>query len=148
MRNPQAPLRSFARILLNYCVIYACCHCPSLTIKRWVFRALGMKLSSNVTIASGVVMDYFRPELVEIGENTIIGMDCLLLTHEYLRDRFRVGAVRIGKNVLVGARTTILAGVTIGDGCTISAQSFVDRSVPPNMFVVGNPAVIRDKRRA
>ena len=33
-------------------------------------------------------MDYFFPELIEIGENSIIGMDTMILTHEFLSDRF------------------------------------------------------------
>ena len=97
--------------MLNYLVIYAGMHLPSLSLKRWIFRCLGMRLGRDVTIASGVILDYFFPELIEIGDNTIIGMDAMLLTHEFLHDRFRCGRVRIGANCLVGARSTILAGV-------------------------------------
>jgi acetyltransferase-like isoleucine patch superfamily enzyme len=144
-RREHAPAVSFARILFNYCAIYAAKHCPSLAFKRWLFRALGMKLGANVTIASGVTLDYFFPELIEIGDDTIVGMDCLLLTHEFLHDRYRVGQLRIGRNVLIGAGSTILAGITIGDDCTISAMSFVNRSIPAGTFVSGNPATHRRK---
>jgi acetyltransferase-like isoleucine patch superfamily enzyme len=127
------------RIALNYGVIYAAKHCPSLMLKRWLFRWLGMKLGKNVTIASGVTMDYFFPELIEIGDNTIIGMDTMILTHEFLHDRWRCGKVTIGQNVLVGAQSTILAGVTVGNNAVISAMSLVNRRVPDGAFVGGVP---------
>jgi acetyltransferase-like isoleucine patch superfamily enzyme len=126
-------------IVLNYLTIYACKHLPSLTIKRMIFRALGMRLGRNVTIASGVTLDYFFPELIEIGENTIVGMDAMILTHEFLHDRLRTGKVTIGRNTLVGAQSMILAGVTVGAGAKISAMSLVHKSVPIGAFVGGNP---------
>jgi acetyltransferase-like isoleucine patch superfamily enzyme len=92
-----------------------------------------------------VILDYFFPELIEIGDNTIIGMDTMLLTHEFLHDRFRHGRVRIGANCLVGARSTILAGVTIADGSIIAAMSLVHRGTTAGMFAGGVP--IRPLRR-
>jgi acetyltransferase-like isoleucine patch superfamily enzyme len=135
----NGPVLGPLRILFNYVVIYACKHLPSLTLKRWVFRRLGMRLGRNVTIASGAVLDYFFPDLIEIGDHSIIGMDAMLLTHEFLHDHFRCGAVRIGANCLVGARSTVLAGVSLGDGTTVSAMSLVHRGTPPDSFVGGVP---------
>lgn len=137
-------------IVLNYVVINLAKHCPSLDLKRWLFRRLGMKLGDNVTIASGATLDYFFPELIEIGENSIIGMDSMILTHEFLLDRWRCGKVSIGKGVMVGAQSLILAGVTIGDRATISAKSLVHKSVPGHWFVGGDPLriirTLRDER--
>jgi acetyltransferase-like isoleucine patch superfamily enzyme len=132
------------RIVFNYVVIYGAKHLPSLALKRALFRALGMKLGENVTIASGVTLDYFFPELIEIGDETIVGMDATVLTHEFLHDRLRYGPVRIGKNVLLGASSLVLAGVEIGDGAKVSAMSLVNKSVGRGAFVGGNPlAVLR-----
>jgi acetyltransferase-like isoleucine patch superfamily enzyme len=85
------------------------------------------------------MLDFFFPELIEIGENTIVGMDAMLLTHEFLHDRFRAGRVRIGANCLVGAKSTVLAGVTIADGTVISAMSLVHKGTPEGAFVGGVP---------
>lgn len=52
------------------------------------------------------------------------------------------GDVIIGNDVWIGFRTTILSGVTIGDGAAIGACSIVTRDVPPYAIVVGNPAHI------
>jgi len=138
----NGPVLGPLRICLSYAIVYAMKHLPSLAAKRWVLRRLGMKLGRNVTIASGVTLDYFFPELIEIGDNTIVGMDAMVLAHEFLHDRWRAGKVSIGRNVLVGAQSTVLAGVRVGDGATISAMSLVHKSVPDGAFVGGVPVTI------
>jgi serine acetyltransferase len=135
----NGPVLGPLRIVVNYVVINACKHLPSLALKRWLFRLLGMRLGRGVTIASGATLDYFFPELIEIGDHTIVGMNALLLTHEFLHDRLRCGPVRIGADCLVGANCTVLAGVSLGDGTTVSAMSLVHKGTPPGTFVGGVP---------
>jgi len=135
----DGPIRGPLRIVINYIVIHLAKHLPSLALKRLLFRLLGMRLGRNVTIASGVTLDYFFPERIEIGPNTIVGMNAMLLTHEFLHDRLRTGRVTIGANCLVGANSTVLAGVTLGRGVTVSAMSLVHKSVPAGTFVGGVP---------
>jgi acetyltransferase-like isoleucine patch superfamily enzyme len=135
----DGPIVGPLRIVLNYLIIQVCKHLPSLTLKRWILRGLGMRLGRNVTIASGVTLDYFFPELIEIGPNTIVGMNVLMLTHEFLHDRMRTGRVRIGASCLIGANSTVLAGVTLGDRVTVSAMSLVHKSAPADAFVGGVP---------
>ena len=125
-----------------YVITHALKHLPSLSLKRTILRMLGMRLGRNVTIASGATLDYFFPELIEIGDNTIVGMNAMVLTHEFLHDRWRNGSVTIGQNVLIGAQSTILAGVAIGDGARVSAMSLVHKSVPPGAFVGGVPVTV------
>lgn len=50
------------------------------------------------------------------------------------------GAVLIGKNVWIGDKATILAGVSIGDGAVIAANSVVTKDVPAYCVVAGVPA--------
>ena len=53
--------------------------------------------------------------------------------------------VTIGSNCWFGSNVTVLAGVTIGDGCVIGAGSVVTRHIPRNTIAVGNPArVLRE----
>ena len=52
------------------------------------------------------------------------------------------GPVIIGSNVWIGDKATILAGVTIGDGVVIAANSVVTKDVPAYCVVAGNPAVV------
>ena len=46
----------------------------------------------------------------------------------------------IEDDVTIGANTTILPGVTIGRGATVSACSLVNKDVAPGVFVGGIPA--------
>ena len=51
----------------------------------------------------------------------------------------------LGKNVWIGSNSTILQGVTIGDGAIIAAGSVVTKDVAANTIVGGVPArFIRD----
>jgi len=50
------------------------------------------------------------------------------------------GGVVIGNDVWVGANSTIMSGVTIGDGAVIANNSHVVKNVEPYSIVGGNPA--------
>lgn len=49
---------------------------------------------------------------------------------------------KIGNDVWIGANSTILRGVTIGDGAVVGANSLVNKNVPPYAIVAGVPARI------
>jgi virginiamycin A acetyltransferase len=56
------------------------------------------------------------------------------------------GDVVIGNDVWIGLNTTILSGITIGDGAIIAAGSIVTKNVEPYAIVGGNPAKLIKKR--
>ena len=111
---------------------------PSLSLKLWLYRMMGIRVGSHVSIALEVTMDVFFPQLIEIGDNTIIGYNTTILCHEFLIKEYATGPVVIGRDVMVGANTTILPGVTIADGSVVSAHSLVNSDVEG--FVGGVPA--------
>lgn len=59
---------------------------------------------------------------------------------EYPAEKRPKGKTKIGNDVWTGFRSTILSGVTVGDGAVIGAGAVVSRDVPPYAIVVGNPA--------
>lgn len=133
-------IKNPVRVIFNFLIIYSCRYCPSLALKRRLLRLTGMKIGRNTNIALSVTFDVFFPELIEIGENCVIGYNATVLAHEFLIKEYRTGRVKIGNNVMVGANSTILAGVSIGDGATVSAMSLVNRDVEKNSFVGGVPS--------
>ena len=132
------------KVLRNVIVIELAKYLP-LGLKNKFYRAIGIKMGKNVSVAYKVTFDILFRELVEIGDNTIIGYGCTLLAHEFLIKEVRIGKVTIGKNVMVGANSTILAGVSIGNNATVSAMSLVNKNVPKNAFAEGVPIKLLKK---
>lgn len=130
----------------NFVFIQISRYCPSLPMKNWIYRrVLGMKVGKETAFALMVMVDVFFPEKITVGNNTVIGYNSTLLTHEYLIKEYRLGEIRIGSNVLIGANVTVLPGVTIGDNAVVGAGAVVHKDVAPGSFVAGNPLqVIRE----
>ncbi|NYZ78615.1 acyltransferase [Candidatus Micrarchaeota archaeon] len=127
-------------VALNFVLIYPARYMPSLRVKNFLYRLTGMKVGHDVAVGLGAVFDIFFPELIEIGDNCIIGYGVTVLAHEFLHEEWRTGRVKIGRNVLIGANSTILAGVSIGDNSKVSACSLVNDDIPANSFYAGVPA--------
>lgn len=47
--------------------------------------------------------------------------------------------MEIGNNVFIGMHTTILKGVHIGNNVIVGANSLVNKNIPDNCVVAGNP---------
>jgi len=127
------------KVVRNYLVAEFCRVCPSLRLKNFLYRCIGMSVGTDVAFGLKAMVDIFFPERIRIGDNTLIGYNSVLLAHEFLTDSWRTGDVVIGRNVMIGANVTVLPGVTIGDGAVIAAGSVVHRDVPPGAFVGGVP---------
>jgi len=128
------------RVALNFLLIEICKYLPSLRLKNFLYRLIGIKIGKNAAIGLAVQFDIFYPELIYISENALIGYNTTILAHEFLQNELRTGKVAIGKNVLIGACTVVLPGVEIGDGAVVSALSLVNNDIPKNSFYGGIPA--------
>lgn len=124
----------------NFIVIQLTRYCPILPLKNWMYRRLlRMRVGEHTAFGLMVMVDVFFPEKITIGRNSVIGYNTTILAHEYLIKEYRLGDVVIGDEVLIGANTTILPGVTIGDGAVVAAGSVVHKDVEAGTFVGGNP---------
>ena len=91
-----------------------------------------------------------------MGDDVLIGPNCVIMTGSYIYDRLNVPlqeqgttskGARIGHRVWVGANSVVLAGAELGDDVIVSAGSVVSGTVPPNSIVLGNPAKVIFTRR-
>ena len=63
--------------------------------------------------------------------------------------RIIAGPVVVGRHAILGANTVVLPGVTVGEGCSIGAQSLVKESLAPWGMYAGCPVRrIRERSRA
>lgn len=132
-------IRHPLRVMFNFILIYAARYSPSLRLKNSIYRICGAKIGSRATFGLGAVIDVFFPELVDVGDESIIGYNTVILAHEFLQGEYRTGKVQIGSSVMVGANCTILPGVKIGDKASVSAMSLVNRDIPAGQKWGGVP---------
>ena len=132
-------IRNPFRTMLNFILIYLARFMPSLAIKRFLYRTCGAKIGKGAAFAPGSVIDFFWPELISVEENALIGYNTVVLAHELLQNEYRTGKVIIGKNAMIGANCTVLPGIRVGEGATVSAMSLVNRDIPAGQKWGGVP---------
>lgn len=113
----------------------------------------GMRIGKGTVIFAprNVTIDETRPWLIEIGNNVQITKNVTILTHGYdwsvLKEKYgdvlgSSGKVKIGDNCFIGMNATILKGINIGKNVIIGANSLVNKDVPDNVVIAGNPAKV------
>ncbi len=76
--------------------------------KNRFYRWMGVHVGRNTEIMQGVWLDHFRPELIFIGDHTLMGAFSRVTVHAYEGcGKFRYGLVTIGSNCVIGAGTGI-----------------------------------------
>jgi acetyltransferase-like isoleucine patch superfamily enzyme len=106
-------------------VRFSCMNWMRVTPLICVFhRFMGMKLGKRVQINTAVIGD---SNLIEIGDDTVIGGDVTLIGHSAERGNLVTSRVKIGSNVTVGLMAMVMPGVTIGDRAVIAANAFLPK---------------------
>jgi acetyltransferase-like isoleucine patch superfamily enzyme len=87
---------------------------------------------------------------IVVGEDAILG-PCLVVDtdfHAVGRERRQAGEpvirrpIRIGRNAWIQGKSTILKGVSVGEGAVVRWGALVAGDVAPGTVVMGNPAVV------
>ena len=132
--------RSVLRVVYNYLLITVARLAPSLRVKNWALRRIGVTVGEGVSWALDATPDVFWPERITLEDGCIVGYDATLLCHEFLQDEYRLGDVVVGERAMIGAGAVVLPGVRIGEGAQVAANSLVTDDVPPGVTVAGVPA--------
>ncbi len=135
---------------------------PVHTVRRFFYALAGVKIGTGSAIHTGA--RFYNPQNIKIGEDTIIGENCVLDG----RDNLKIGnhvdiatdvmiynaqhdiespefapvrsRVEIGDYVFIGPRSIILPGVTIGKGAVVAAGAVVTKDIEEYSIVGGVPA--------
>ena len=136
-----------------------------LKLRQFILKNLSPDVGANVNLDRNVqILDFSKISIgnnsgfgmnsrigsVSIGDNVMMGPDCLILTRNHnFQDISKPMAsqgyqadkpVSIGNDVWIGQRVIILPGVRVGNGAVIGAGSVVTKDVRDYMIVAGNPA--------
>jgi len=112
-------------------------------------------IGDRVTIATGVFIDAYTGGL-EIGDDSMVGPNCVLVGVNYRYDRLDVPVqqqaktskgIKIGKDVWLGANAVVLDGAVIGDHTIVGPGSVVSGRLPEKVIANGSPAKVMFKRR-
>ena len=77
-------------------------------LKNKLYRWMGAHIGKNVEIMQMAWLDHFRPELIFVGDNTLLGAFTRITVHAYEgQGRFSYGLVEIGCRCTIGAGTGI-----------------------------------------
>ena len=135
---------------------------PSHRMRLFLLRRAGAKIAQNAAVHSGC--EFWNPQGLIIEDGSSIGFSCLLdarsglrigknvclasqvmiwsLHHNYNSLHFEVtgGHVDVGDYAWLCARSIILPGVEIGEGCVVAAGAVVSKNTEPYSVVGGIPA--------
>jgi hypothetical protein len=95
-----------------------------------IYCLFGFKRRKGVSVLA--IM--YDPDLIEIGENSMIGTHTIISGHHIRRGKLYRKRIKIGKNVTIGGLSILAGGVTIGDNTMVAYGS----SIPPNWTLDSN----------
>lgn len=113
--------------------------------KNKYYRWMGSHVGKGTEIMQLAWLDHFRPELIYIGDNTLMGAFTRLTVHAYEGSgKFRYGLIEIGNNCKIGAGTGMgpiiiednvrtLPGATLSPYLTKIAEGSVVGWDPPTV---------------
>ena len=97
----------------------------------WYLRWMGARIGKNVVFNTQHVYDL---DLIEVGDNTVIGANASILGHVGEKGRLVRQPVKIGRDCTIGQYSNIFPGVTMEDNCHVGAMSLV----PKGTYLKGN----------
>ncbi len=157
-------IRRIRAIILEFCLMLLrwVGYVPSHTLRKLVYLLSGAKIGKGSVVHMWA--NFFDPNGISIGEDTIIGDHCFLdgrdklkigshtdiasqvliynSEHDINDENFKAitGPVEIGDYCFIGPRAIILPGVNIGNGAVIAAGAVVTKDVASGKIVGGVPA--------
>ena len=132
--------------------LYDCVIGDETRIGTFVEIQVGAKIGSRCKISSHT----FICEGVEIEDEVFVGHGVMFINDRFPRATtdegkpqgpadWKVEPTHVCRRASIGSNSTILCGITIGEGATIGAGAVVTRDVAPYAIVVGVPARVLDR---
>lgn len=128
-----------------------CWMIPGLRPKIW--RWCGAKVGKNVSIGWDVFLDVMYAKYLTIEDDVWIANRSIVFCHRRVMEPYRIGdrykelqqlprPVVIKKGACVSIATTVMPGVTIGEGAVTGTGALITKDVPAWTIVAGVPAKV------
>lgn len=162
--SPWTVRRRFALLLWQFVWSFTCSWTPK-PANGWrllILRLFGAKIygrpfvhgRANIQQPWNLILHHraclgdkavaYSLDVIEIGADATVAQEAYLCTgtHDFTSPHLslQTGPIKIGRGAFVGARSFVLPGVTLGDGCIVGAAAVVTRDVVAFSIVAGNPA--------
>lgn len=97
-----------------------------------------VKIGNNCKVECRV----FLPSGVKVEDEVFIGPSVTFTNDKYPKavGEWKITRTHVKKGASIGANSTIICGITVGEGAMIGAGSVVTKDVAPYTLVAGNPA--------
>ncbi len=129
-------------------------------LRPFIWKVLGVEIGKNVHIGHEVRLDFGNAGMIHVGNDVVISNGVTILCHKRDVRNYQQGGkatrlpfiykdVYLNTGCQIGINSTILPGVTIGEGAIIGSCSLVTKDIPAWSIAVGSPAkVIRTITKA
>jgi len=87
-------------------------------------------VGANASLADHVVLNTYA----SVGHDSVVGTYCVLSPYAVINWN-----VELGEGVFMGTHTTVIPGLTVGKGSSLSAGAVLVRDVGPGFFMMGHP---------
>ena len=123
---------------------------PHKKLRVFFHRLRGVQIGKNVEIGYFCLIGHVHPQMIKIEDNAVVTAKVTILEHDNAlyytkRGNVKYGKVIIGKGAFIGEGSIIMPGVEIGECAIVGALTFVNKNVPANETVAGNPARLLKK---
>ncbi|MBO3802725.1 MAG: N-acetyltransferase [Candidatus Brockarchaeota archaeon] len=107
----------------------------------------GTQLDGKVSVGEmcSIQSLVYLPGMTKVGSNVFIGPGVVVTNDRYPPSR-KLAGVTIGDGCIIGANSTIIAPLVISEGAVVAAGSVVTKDVPRGHVVKGVPAAFHCKR--
>ena len=136
--SPYAIRWAFVGSLVNLAKILILNHLLGMPILGTFYRVMGMRVGRNVVFNTCNVFDY---DLIEIGDDSFVGGDAVVIGHAGERGRLKLRPVRIGRGCTIGQSSVVFPGSVMEDRSVLGALSLLPkgRVLPAGSVWGGNP---------
>ena len=123
----------------------------SLSLRPRIWKMTGCTIGKNVSMGYDIYYDVHNANLITIEDDVWVASRSLILCHKrdlglyFKNTRYNeLGYIKapvvLKKGCVIGMASTIMPGVTVGEGAIVGAGSLVVKDVPAWTIVTGNPA--------